>query len=289
VSGLDRSDTTHVEWDELAVGWALRALEPDDEDRFSAHLSGCDRCQASVQDSGRVLTALVEQLPVQSPSPELRSRLLAEIGKTRRDRNAASLQASEQVLPEGELVDFAAARSRSEARSAHSVRGDRSKWTTISTLVAAAAAVLVIAGLGIWNLNLQTDRDNATSVAADRGQILQDLAAAGEVNMTPLHDGDGQAVATLVIGSSQAMVMTNGLPVNNAGEEIYVLWGLRAAGEQPQALGTFDVVGRELDMRTVGSTVAGLDAFNGYAVTRESGRQAPDTPTLPMVATGQVT
>jgi hypothetical protein len=156
-------------------------------------------------------------------------------------------------------------------------------------LVAAAAAVLAIAGLGIWNVDLQTDRDDATSVAENRGQILRDLAAAGEVNMTPLHDGDGQAVATLVIGSSQAMVMTNGLSVNDRGEEIYVLWGLQEAGEQPQALGTFDVVDTELDMRTVGSTVAGLDTFNGYAVTIESGRRAPDTPTSPMVATGQVT
>jgi anti-sigma-K factor RskA len=288
VSGLENNDTTHVEWDELAVGWALRALEPDDEDRFSVHLSGCQRCRVSVQDSGRVLAAVVEQLPLQSPSPELRSRLLAEVGKTRRNRELTPAP-PESALPEGEVIDLAAARSHSLASGARLGQGGRRKWTTISRLVAAAAAVLAIAGLGIWNVDLQTDRDNATSVAENRGQILRDLAAAGEVNMTPLHDGDGQAVATLVIGSSQAMVMTNGLSVNDRGEEIYVLWGLQEAGEQPQALGTFDVVDTELDMRTVGSTVAGLDTFNGYAVTLESGRRAPDTPTSPMVATGQVT
>jgi anti-sigma-K factor RskA len=288
VSGLENNDTTHVEWDELAVGWALRALEPDDEDRFSVHLSGCQRCRVSVQDSGRVLAAVVEQLPLQSPSPELRSRLLAEVGKTRRNRELTPAP-PESALPEGEVIDLAAARSHSLASGARLGQGGRRKWTTISRLVAAAAAVLAIAGLGIWNVDLQTDRDDATSVAENRGQILRDLAAAGEVNMTPLHDGDGQAVATLVIGSSQAMVMTNGLSVNDRGEEIYVLWGLQEAGEQPQALGTFDVVDTELDMRTVGSTVAGLDTFNGYAVTIESGRRAPDTPTSPMVATGQVT
>lgn len=288
MSGLENNDTTHVEWDELAVGWALRALEPDDEDRFSVHLSGCQRCRVSVQDSGRVLAAVVEQLPLQSPSPELRSRLLAEVGKTRRNRELTPAP-PESALPEGEVIDLAAARSHSLASGARLGQGGRRKWTTISRLVAAAAAVLAIAGLGIWNVDLQTDRDDATSVAENRGQILRDLAAAGEVNMTPLHDGDGQAVATLVIGSSQAMVMTNGLSVNDRGEEIYVLWGLQEAGEQPQALGTFDVVDTELDMRTVGSTVAGLDTFNGYAVTIESGRRAPDTPTSPMVATGQVT
>lgn len=295
MSGLDhantnRGDEAHVEWDELAVGWALRALEPDDEDRFTVHLPGCERCQASVSDGSRIITALVEQLPLQSPSPELRTRLLAEIGKTRpiaAAPPAAPAQPATGPRPESALgesvIDLAAARHRSGARQS------RSTWTRISTLVAAAAAVLVIAGLGVWNVNLQTDRDHFSTVAADRGAILQDLAAAGEVSMTPLRDGDGQAVATLVTGVSQTMVMTNGLPVNDSSDEIYVLWGLQAAGEQPQALGTFDVVGAELDMRTVSSTAAGIDSFDGYAVTLESGRAAPEGPTLPMVASGQVT
>lgn len=293
MSGLERDDTAHVEWDELAVGWALRALEPDDEDRFSVHLPGCQRCLASVRDGGAIITALVEQLPLQSPSPELRSRLLAEIGKTR--PMAPSVPAAGSApgqLPsspaheasvDSSVVDIAAARHRSSMRRA------RSSWRKVSTLVAAAAAVLVIAGLGVWNVNLQTDRDHATTVAADRGEILQDLAAAGEVSMTPLRDGDGQSVATLVTGVSQTMVMTNGLPVNDSSDEIYVLWGLQEAGQQPQALGTFDVVGNELDMRTVSSTVSGIDSFDSYGVTLESGRAAPEGPTLPMVASGQVT
>jgi anti-sigma-K factor RskA len=286
MSGLERSNTAHVEWDELAVGWALRALEPDDEHRFSTHLHGCERCQASVQDSGRVLSALVEQMPLESPSPALRSRLLAEIGQTRRNLEAIPQPRPESASSGGQLVDFAAAGQRSTHRRSRSRMAAQSRWSKVATLAAAAAAVLLIAGLGIWNVNLQTDRDTATTVAADRGEILQNLAAAGEVNMTPLHDGNGESVATLVIGSSQAMVLTNGLPVNDNDDAIYVLWGLQEDGAQPEALGTFDVVDAELDMRTVGSTVAGLDTFNGYAVTLEPGRQAPDAPTLPMVATG---
>ncbi len=288
MSGLDRNDAAHDEWDELAVGWALRALEPDDEDRFTTHLLGCERCQASVRDSDRVLGALVEQLPLQSPSPALRTRLLAEIGKTGRSPDASPPRLAEPAPSDGALIDLSAARGRSLARRTRLSHRSRSTWTTISTLVAAAAAVLVIAGLGIWNLNLQTDRNQATSVAADRGDILRDLAAAGEVNMTPLRDGDGQAVATLVRGSSQTMVMTNGLRVNDSADQIYVLWGLKQVGD-PEPIGTFDVVTGDLDMRTVGSTASGIDAFNGYGVTLESGRAAPDSPTLPMVASGQVT
>lgn len=288
MSGLDRNDASHVEWDELAVGWALRALEPDDEDRFTVHLRGCERCAASVRDSDHVLTALVEQLPLQSPSPELRTRLLAEIGRTGRTPDAMTARLPEPAPSDGALIDFTAARSRTLARRQRSSAPSRSTWTRISTLVAAAAAVLVIAGLGVWNFNLQDDRNQATSVAADRGKILQDLASAGEVNMTPLRDGDGQAVATLVRGTSQTMVMTNGLRVNDSDQQIYVLWGLKQVGD-PEPIGTFDVVSGELDMRTVGATAAGIDAFDSYGLTVESGRVAPESPTLPMVASGQVT
>jgi hypothetical protein len=34
----------HQRYDELAVGWALHALEPEDEAAFARHLSGCARC-----------------------------------------------------------------------------------------------------------------------------------------------------------------------------------------------------------------------------------------------------
>lgn len=287
MSGLESDgsdqDLGHVEWDEFAVGWALRALEPDDESRFATHLGSCPRCQATVSDGGHVMTGVLNQMPLQSPSPHLRARLLAEAAKTRpaADQPAESASA-DGTASEGSLVDLAAARHRSM-----SGRRD-SSWTTVRTLLVAAAAVLVIAGLGIWNLNLQSDRDQAASIAADRAEILQDLAAAGDVQMTPLVDENGDPVAYLVMGTSRAMVMTNGLDVNNDDNSTYVLWGLQEAGQAPVALGTFDVLHNELDMRTVGSTVAGIDSFNGYGLTLEPGDAAPPAPTLPMVASGQV-
>ncbi len=33
-----------------AAGWALDALEPDDAERFSAHLFGCRTCQLTVEE-----------------------------------------------------------------------------------------------------------------------------------------------------------------------------------------------------------------------------------------------
>ena len=40
--------TSHEEWDELAVGYALSALEPDELDRFVLHLvDHCRQCSQS--------------------------------------------------------------------------------------------------------------------------------------------------------------------------------------------------------------------------------------------------
>jgi anti-sigma-K factor RskA len=48
----------HEEWDELAAGYALDALEADEELRFTTHLSGCERCQQSVEDHELVAAGL---------------------------------------------------------------------------------------------------------------------------------------------------------------------------------------------------------------------------------------
>ena len=41
----------HGEWDALAVGWALSALDPEDEERFAEHLPDCARCTATVREA----------------------------------------------------------------------------------------------------------------------------------------------------------------------------------------------------------------------------------------------
>ena len=65
----------HDRFDELAVGWALHALEPDDEAEFGRHLPGCARCAETVAETTEVMAAMATDLPVAEPSAELRARL----------------------------------------------------------------------------------------------------------------------------------------------------------------------------------------------------------------------
>jgi hypothetical protein len=69
----------HGEWDALAVGWALSALDPEDEECFADHLPGCDRCTATVRESLYTVADLAYALPDEAPPPSLRSRLMAAV------------------------------------------------------------------------------------------------------------------------------------------------------------------------------------------------------------------
>ena len=53
-SGMPLPDD-HREFDELAVGWALHALEPEDEDAFAVHLPGCARCAETVAEATELM------------------------------------------------------------------------------------------------------------------------------------------------------------------------------------------------------------------------------------------
>ena len=69
----------HGEWDALAVGWALSALDPEDEERFAEHLPGCARCTATVRESLYTVADLAYALPDEAPPASLKSRLMAAV------------------------------------------------------------------------------------------------------------------------------------------------------------------------------------------------------------------
>ena len=50
--------STHEEWEELAAGHALGALEPDDEQRFEAHRATCAECRRVLAETEAVMADL---------------------------------------------------------------------------------------------------------------------------------------------------------------------------------------------------------------------------------------
>jgi Anti-sigma-K factor rskA len=286
--GRDDRDDAHASWDELAVGWALHALEPEDEALFTGHLAGCARCAQTAADTAEVMGAMAGDLPPAEPSEGLRERLRAAVEETeqlpqvpraieppRTPPRAPSAPAP--LAPAGDLG------LRTPLPVPQIDR--RAAWRRVLPTALIAAAVAAVLSMAAWNVVVSSDRDAAEAVAAEQSAMLDDLLAPGRVAVAPVTQ-DGARVATVLARDDQAQVIASGLPVNDSHDQVYVLWGIQ--GNVPQPLGTFDVVTPQTDLRTVGSSATGLDSYSVYAISIEPGRQMPSSPT-DVVGQGEVT
>ena len=286
-------DDPHRSWDELAVGWALHALEPEDETLFAAHLRTCDRCARTVADTAEVMAALAGDLPPAEPSGALRDRLRAAVEETEQVGPAEVAEALPEVpatpraLERPTPVPLGGASAYGNLRAPLPTRhvDRRPAWRRVLPTALVAAAVAAVLALGAWNVVVTGDRDAARTQAAQQSRVIDSLLQPGRATIAPLTE-NGQAVATVVARDGQVQVLAEGLPVNDAATQTYVVWGMRA--DSPVAIGTFDVVTPQMDVRTVGSAATGLDDYSAYGISIEPGRQAPTTPSE-IVATGQVT
>ncbi|MDK3258415.1 anti-sigma factor [Blastococcus capsensis] len=269
--GRDTMTAEHA-YDELAVGWALHALEPDDEADFTRHLPGCERCLRTVAETSEVMAALARDLPAAEPSPELRARLRAAVEET---EQVSPVAAPPPAGPPPSAVEQAGPRPVPRSAAGRPALLPRA-------LVAAATAAVV--GLGVWVAVLDQARDDLRSTVAAQEDVVAELTRPGRATITPLTSED-QRVATVVARGDTLQVVTDGLQPNDTASTTYVVWGL--GDGDPVPLGVFDVDRSQMQLQTVGSGQAGVDEFPAYGISIEPGRQAPSSPTE-VVATGEV-
>ncbi|BBG01298.1 MULTISPECIES: anti-sigma factor [Pseudonocardia] len=67
---------------EQTVGWALHALEPDEEFEVIDHLSGCAECRRTAAEVSDVTTGLATALPQYEPPPRLRESIVEQARRT---------------------------------------------------------------------------------------------------------------------------------------------------------------------------------------------------------------
>jgi anti-sigma-K factor RskA len=310
----------HETFDELAVGWALHALEPEDEAVFAPHLTHCPRCARTVAETSEVMAALATDLPAAEPSEHLRDRLREAVDRTEQLPAPPSADGTDAATgtPAGDVADLAVpprqatsgtgapgGRRRSDVPGGATAAGraaagfpgyvppagdgpagdGRSVWRRVLPNALVAAGVAAILALGTWNVVLGSARDDARTVAAEQSEVLDAVLQPGRAAIAPLSD-DGRSVATVVARDGQLEVVTHGLAVNDRSRSTYVVWGMTE--DAPVALGVFDVESPRIGLRTIGSAATGLDDYDAYAVSIEPGRQAPAEPSV-VVANGQVT
>lgn len=247
---------------DLAVGWALHALEPAEEALLATHMPDCPTCTRTVAQTEQIGATLGLSVPELIPSAELEQRVLA----VTIDRRAAPVE----PLP-----------PPTQPTRPHSQPSRRG----VGLLVAAAAVVLVAAvvGLGVRVAQLSDERTQAERQTTAVSEAIQAVADPAAVRV-PLVANDGGAVGMVLASRDRVAVVTTSLPGNRVADQTYVLWGL--AGEVPTALAAFDVTSEVAGLHAV-PTAAGTQNFTGYAVSLEPGRRTPAAPTK-VLASGQV-
>ncbi|WP_091382233.1 anti-sigma factor domain-containing protein [Geodermatophilus sp. DSM 45219] len=289
---MDPRRGEHETFDELAVGWALHALEPEEEELFAVHLPTCPRCRRTVAETTDVMGALAGDLPPAEPPPGLRDRLRAAVEQTEQvpppsaeaDRVARPAPVADATTPPPAPQPVGTGSGAHRAPLPLGPAGPPPSWRRVLPNALVAAAVAAILALGTWNVVLSSAREEAQAAATEQAELVDALLTPGQATITPL-TADGATVATVVARDDQVQVVTHGLSPNDAQEQTYVVWGTGPGA--PTALDTFDVSSPQPALQTVGSGAAGLETYTGYAVSLEPGREAPPEPS-DIVAMGEV-
>jgi hypothetical protein len=262
---------------EEAVGWALHALEPDEEMAVELHVPTCPDCRAAVSDTEAVMARLATAVEQVDPPARLRASILEAAAATpqvpapRREPTSAPNPRRATTAPP----------SGSDPAGPSRGGGRRLSPRRLVAASVAVVAVVAIGGLGARTLQLQQQLESANAQTASTTGLVQQLARPGVAHAL-LAEPNGTAVAAVVLNGGQRDVYTIAL-ASNADDHTYVLWGLKDMSSAPQPLGAFDVAPRDPGLRTVGSP--GQDSFAAYAISLEPGRTPPAVPT-DVVASG---
>jgi anti-sigma-K factor RskA len=254
-------DREHERYDELAAGYALSALEPDEEQQFTEHLAQCSRCAATLADFSDIAADLATVSAVEAPPAQVWSGIRDAIGAAPRDLEVMVDEPADYPVV---VLD----QRRTVRRS--------TRW-----LAAAAAVAAIAGGVGIWALTSNGSSGKTAPLALCR--------ADSSCHVVGLHSRSGRAdEAYLLVRDRAVEIVATGLPAIDTAARSYVLWQMPNNG-RPIGIVAFDphagpdgVAARGVLRQPLGQTTA-------FAVSREAGRMIPAAPSPPTIAFGVAT
>jgi anti-sigma factor RsiW len=236
-----KSVITCAEAEELLGAYALDALSDSDRARMDEHLANCREHRAAGEELKRVAPALALMVDERQASPDLRRRIL----------DAVSHEPQSAARPAPAVLQPSDARRRAITPRPTAAR--RWQWRPRIAALAAAAVLLLAAGIGIGRLT-----------AAPANQQLVTWTFSGNAAAP-------NAAAHLVYFKDQrkAVVEVTGLPALSAGQ-VYEMW-LFQAGKP------FDAGVAASSGRLVASLDRDLGQYSQFAITVEPGEQLQPT------------
>jgi anti-sigma-K factor RskA len=255
---------SHSEYEELAAGYVMGALEPDDEHVFQRHLDGCPVCEANVRELEAVVGELAYAVPPADPPDTVWAGIRREIR-------------SEAVRPEAVPQAPAPAQARAPA-PARARRGGRVQ--RLLPRLAAAAAILLLVGLSVWNASLRDQ--NATY--RDRVAALEEatrLANDPTASLVALDDAEGTtgAQAAVIVSSREdrGVLLIENLPPLQR-DRVYELWGVPGDNIADAQKALVFVPLRRQGTQTLEFEVP-IQPGTVFAITEEPGPDGSDKPT----------
>ena len=168
---------------ELTAGYALDALDPDEQAQYEAHLATCEPCRDELQGFWQVSASLARAAGGPRPPAALRSRILEQ--------------------------------ARSERPNVVPLR----RRFTLPVLLPAAVAAAAVIVIGIWAVGLSRELDDARGDLAVLGdpnaQVFE--SAKGEANLVVTPSGEAALVVRRMAPAPagkdyQIWVFENGVP-----------------------------------------------------------------------------
>lgn len=229
------------EFAELAAGYALAALSPEDAQAFEQARIAHPEWAHHVEDALQSAALLADGVPAVSPPPSVRDALLARItGEAASEieiSTATGLLAAVQDTSASPSPDAAPpAGPRTDDQDAHpattgAIAVVRRRWTRGMLALAASFVLLVALGFGAASVNEYLSRTPAQVALAA-------IEAAPDAASVTAEAADGGVVTARWSPSlEQAVVVTDGLP-QLTDDQVFELWVLR--GDDVTSAGTFE-------------------------------------------------
>jgi anti-sigma-K factor RskA len=238
--------------------YVLDSLSDEERAQFEAHLGRCPDCRAEVAELRQVVDVLPLALDEVEPSESLRRRVM---DISREDDRPA-------------LIPIPGGRATPRPRTSW-------HWPEMAAI---AAAVLLVAGLGVWNIHLQQQINSDQAALAYQQQISAAILAKAKVSPMSGRGNDQAASAALVQPRRQqaAYLVVQGL-TGTPRNSVYELWLFHGTTPEPSTVFTYS--GSAPQIFKLPSDTKG---YSLAAVTVEPGPNGRSKPSGPVVLAGKL-
>ena len=289
----DQRPTAGLTCDEardLAAGFVLGALDPDEMAAVRDHLATCPEAHPEFAELGGTAGYLAESLAPAEPSGALGGRIVAAVaaeaaGAAAADRVApatAAVAATDRPLAGAEDGAADTAGGVAPTGAVVSLDAERVRRRPVLAWAGAIAAVLLIAALGAWNVSLRRDADAAQAYAVAVDRVLAVAAAPGgqAAILAPAVPGGPSGLAGIGPDGSVEIAMRGLAPTT--GTQVYEAWVVGSDGV-PVAIGSFTPNGAGYGGLATASPTSAPGVTIGLTLEPTAGRT---TPTPPMLSSG---